>query len=171
MNELRLENDLRTCNAQLTDQVKILQQKTDASEDELENLKQYIRRDMLEIHGIPVTEGENTNGIILNVAKLADHTTALKQDDISISHRLSPRQGQIQAIIVKLVRRDSRDKVYKMRRNLFTKTTADLGFLEESRIYINESLTQKCRELLRAVKEYKRENRYKMSGRNLVKFS
>ncbi|XP_028403937.1 uncharacterized protein LOC114526521 [Dendronephthya gigantea] len=141
--------------------MKSLQQKADASEDELESLKQYIRRDMLEIHGIPVTEGENTNDIILNIAKLADHTSALKQDDISISHRLPSRQGQIPAIIVKFVRRDTRDKVYKLRRNLFTKTSADLGFPEESRIYINESLTQKGRDLLWAVKEYKRENHYK----------
>ncbi|XP_028406783.1 uncharacterized protein LOC114529226 [Dendronephthya gigantea] len=161
VNELRAENnDLRTCNAQLTDQMKSLQQKADASEDELENLKQYIRRDMLEIHGIPVTEGENTNNIILNIAKLADHTSTLKQD-ISISHHLPSRQGQIPAIIVKFGQRDTRDKVYKMRRNLFTKTSADLGFPEESRIYINESLTQKGRDLLWAVKEYKRENRYK----------
>jgi hypothetical protein len=86
---------------------------------------------------------------------------ALNLNEISTSHRLSSRQGQIPPIIIKFVRRDMRDKVYNMMRNLSTKNTADLGFDEEYRIYMNESLTQKSRELLWKVKEYKRENRYK----------
>jgi hypothetical protein len=51
VSELRAENvDLRsyTSNLQLTKKVKFLEEKTDVSEGEIENLKQYIRRDMLD---------------------------------------------------------------------------------------------------------------------------
>ena len=35
-------------------------------------LKQYGRRQNLEISGIPVKEGENTNKLVIEVAKLAN---------------------------------------------------------------------------------------------------
>ena len=71
VNELRVENEsLRLRNAQLTEQVKNLELKTHASENEIEDLKQYIRRDILEIHGIPVTEDENTKLYIMLLSSL-----------------------------------------------------------------------------------------------------
>ena len=101
---LRVENEsLRSRNAQLTEQVKNLDLKTHASENEIEDLKQYIRRDMLEIHGIPFTEDENTNTIIHNVVKLVDNSMAFEQNEISISPCLPSRRGLIPPIIVKFV--------------------------------------------------------------------
>lgn len=167
VNELRVENEsLRPRNAQLTEQVKNLELKTHASENEIEDLKQYIRRDMLEIHGVPVTEDENTNVIIHNVVKLVDHSMAFEQNEISISHRLPSRRGQIPPIIVKFVRREVRDKIYKSRRSLISKTSADLCYHEQSRIFINESLTYQARQLLKSVKAFKRENNYRFVWTN-----
>ena len=162
VNELRVENEsLRSRNAQLTEQVKNLDLKTHVSENEIEDLKQYIRRDMLEIQGIPVTEDENTNTIIHNVVKLVDNSMAFEQNEICISHRLPSRRGLIPPIIVKFVRRDVRDKIYKSRRSLISKTSADLGYHEQSRIFINESLTYQARQLLKSVKAFKREKNYR----------
>ena len=149
MNELRVENEsLRSRNDQLTEQRNNLEMKTHASEKEIENLKQYIRRDMLEIDGVPITEDENTNVIVLNVAKLVDHSMAFEQNENSICHRLPSRRGQIPPIIVKFVRREAREKIYKSRRSLNSKTSADLGYHEQSRIFINKSLTCQARQLL-----------------------
>ena len=111
---LHLENDnLRSSNTQLSEQVKRLEKSVLVSEGEVEQLKQYIRRDVLEIHAVPITEVENTNLI-------ADPLMTFEQSEISISHRLPSRQGQIPPIIVKFVRRDMRDKIYKMRRGFKT---------------------------------------------------
>ena len=96
--------------------------------------------------------------------KPADDSEAevtFEQSEISISHRLPSRQGQIPPIIVKFVRRDMRDKIYKMRRGLSSKTALHLGYHLESRLFINESLTQQSRALLRAAKAFKRDHHYK----------
>ena len=160
--ELHLENDnLRSSNTQLSEQVKRLEKSVLVSEGEVEQLKQYIRRDMLEIHGVPITEDENTNLIVQKVVELADPLMTFEQSEISISHRLPSRQGQIPPIIVKFVRRDMRDKIYKMRRGLSSKTALHLGYHLESRLFINESLTQQSRALLRAAKAFKRDHHYK----------
>ena len=141
--ELHLKNDnLRSSNTQLSEQVKRLEKSILVSEGEVEQLKQYIRRDMLEIHGVPITEGENTNLIVQKVVELADPLMTFEQGEISISHRLPSRQGQIPPIIVKFVRRD---KIYKMRRGLSPKTALHLGYHLESQLFINKSLTQQSR--------------------------
>jgi hypothetical protein len=67
---------------------------------------------MLEIHGVPITEDENTNLVVQKFVELADPLIIFEQSEISISHRLSFRQGQIPPIIVKFVRRNMRDKIY-----------------------------------------------------------
>jgi hypothetical protein len=100
--------------------VKRLEKSVLVSEGEVEQLKQYIRRDMLEIHAVPITEVENTNLIVQKVVELADPLMTFEKSEISISHRLPSRQGQIPPIIVKFVRRDMRDKIYKMRRGFKT---------------------------------------------------
>ena len=114
--ELHLENDnLRLSNTQLSEQVKRLEKSVLVSEGEVEQVKQYIRRDILEIHGedgVPITEDENINLIVQKVVELADLLMTFEQSEISISHCLPSRQGQIPPIIIKFVRRDMRDKIY-----------------------------------------------------------
>ena len=159
VNELKIANSaLRDQNAQLRERVDILEAKIAAAEVDAENLKRYLRRDLLEIHGVPVLEGEDTNGIVKQVTHSASE---LNESDISISHRLPVNEGSIPPIIVKFTRRDKRDRIYSLKRNLSTKSALDLGFRQESRLFINESLTQKCRELLKEVKSFKRNKHFK----------
>ena len=77
------------------------------ADKDIENLKQYLRRDILQIHGVPATTEENTNDIVKQVVHLI-HPEVLLDDtaDISISHRLSANEGYIPPIIVKFNRRD-----------------------------------------------------------------
>lgn len=63
---------------------------------------------------------------------------------------------QIPPIIVKFTRRNTRDYIFSRKRQLESKTAADLGFPNENRLFLNESLTQKSRELLKKVKVFKR---------------
>jgi hypothetical protein len=48
-----------------------------------------------------------------------------------------------------------------MKKNLWNKSARDLGFDSETSLYINESLTPKCRLLLKEVRWYKRNYNFK----------
>ena len=49
-------------------------------------LEQYSRREWLEIQGIPISEGEDTNKSVMKVGELVG--VEIEQDHISVSHRL-----------------------------------------------------------------------------------
>ncbi len=96
----------------------------------------------------------------------------LEKKDVEASHRNS---GKIDApIIVKLASRKSREKFLtkKAKSSLKKLSTSDLGFQQEGeeeatqesngkKIYINESLTRRNKDLLRVTKIKARELEYK----------
>ena len=53
-------------NARLSERVVKLEDQAAINENDLEVIKQYLRRDLLEIHGVPVTQDENSNAKILS---------------------------------------------------------------------------------------------------------
>ena len=59
---------------------------------ELNNSPQYSRRDCLEIKGIPIQTNEVTNEVVKSVGNLIG--VEVKDDDISISHRLAVKQNR-----------------------------------------------------------------------------
>ena len=61
-------------------------------------------------------------------------------------------EGKIPPIIVKFTRRNTRDHIFSLKRQLQGKSTLDLGFPTENRIYLNESVTQRTREVRKEVK-------------------
>ena len=60
---------------------------------------------------MPVSGDENTDEIVLEVAKLIDPDHILYENDISISHHLPAASGRIPPIIAKFVRRSVRDRL------------------------------------------------------------
>ena len=111
-------------------------------------LEQYSRLECLELKGIPLpqgTEEEDTNEIVIKVGELLD--VEIDEDDISISHclRTSARfkgKRALPAIIVKFVCRDIQESLYRARKKLKEFTTNEIGYSEDKKIYINESLTE-----------------------------
>ena len=53
------------------------------------------------------------------------------------------------AIIVKFVRREMRESLYQARKRLKSITTADFDFSVDKKIFINESLTPRNKELFK----------------------
>ena len=53
---------------------------------------QYMRRECLEIRGVPVTSGEDTNEIVKKIGVLTD--VDIIDTDISISHRIPSSNGR-----------------------------------------------------------------------------
>jgi len=132
----------------------------------LDEMEQYIRRESLEIRGIPVTQDEDTSEIVRKIGDLID--VDIEESDISVSHRLPPPKNnhfkQLDpAIVVKFVRRDVRDQLYSARKHLRDKSTTDLGFERRAprKIYISESLTRSKHSLLNQCLKKKKELNYR----------
>ena len=123
--------ELRKKLSGLTETIGMINKNLTKTEEQLEALEQYGRRDNLEIHNIPWTKNETTNEIVKKIAntlnvKLDDH-------DISTSHRIysnqtskpnSPNINSKQSeaernehppIIVRFVNRDKRNEIFAKR--------------------------------------------------------
>ena len=73
------------------------------------------------------------------------------------------------AIIVKFVRREMRESLYRARKRLKSITTADFGFSVDKKIFINESLTPKNKELFKECLKFKKDKSYKFLWTNAGK--
>ena len=135
-----------------------------------------IPEDCLEIAGIREREGKDTNDLVVKVGQLAG--IKIDRKDISVSHCLpkpkvtySATTSQIHnnpinstaRIIVKFVRRDTRDELYKARTKLKNTSTRDLSLSRHSdnKIYIMESLSPSNKELLKQCLKLKYELNYR----------
>ena len=140
-----------------------------------ESLAQYLRRDSLEISGIPLSEDYSTNDIVIAVGKAIN--ASVNEEDISTSHPLpSYNSDAPPKIIVKFTRRDVRNVYYANRRKLIkikTNELPDLGVTERVNIYISESLTPFKKKLFGAVNSVKKRLRWRhiwtQNGRIFVK--
>ena len=109
---------------------------------------------------------DNTNAIVRNIGNLMG--VKLKEEDISISHRLPEnkrrpwqRQYSGSLIIVKFVRRVVKDQFYRARKQLKNVTTKDLGYSAANNIYVNESLTERNNVLFNECLKVKKDQNYK----------
>ena len=110
------------------------------------NLEKYGRREMIEISGIPQKSDENCIELAYKVCELANAN--IKNTKIEIAHRI--KNGDI---IVKFKDRPSRDCLYSSRINLKDKSIKDIGFQNETSIYLNESLSFDTKALLYEVRK------------------
>lgn len=148
------------------------------------NQEQYLRRDCLEIKGIPVMSEEDTDEIVQKVAEAVN--VNVDKSDISVSHRLfkqsysqvvrngrenGDRNSSYPSIIVKFTRRNIRDNLYHARKRLKDVTTNDLHLdlerVPSKRIFITESLTKSNKELFKETLAVKRECGYKFIWTNM----
>ena len=117
-----------------------------------------MRRECLEIQGIPLLPKdsqhiEDTNKIVIKVGELMG--VQIEAEDISISHHLpisSKYTGKCRfsAIFVKFVGCSTKEAYSHKKKKLHAFTTKDLGFKEENHICINESFTERNKELFNA---------------------
>ena len=86
-------------------------------------------------------------------------------EDISVSHSIPTSQKyqgkqSAPAIIVKFARHDTKEMLYRGRKELRGLTTKDLGFSNENNIFVNKSLTEANKELFKATLKVKKDYRY-----------
>jgi len=111
---------------------------------EVDSLEQQGRKDSLRIFGVPEVPGENTNSIMLELAK--DMDVVMTDSDISVSHRLPARGGKPKPIIVKLGRRNLKTEIMRKKKKLREKE-------ERKHVYINEDLTPMRSKLISKLKK------------------
>ncbi|CAF0818155.1 unnamed protein product [Didymodactylos carnosus] len=101
-------------------------------QSKLDVLDQYSKRRDLIIHGILLTQGENTSQVVLDLAKSVGVNLDIK--DLYATHRLrSHSKQQHSPIIVAFVRYSDRQQLYSKRR--------DLGKGTNKHVFINEHLS------------------------------
>lgn len=139
---------------------------------EINDMNQYSRRECCEITGLPVEPSENTNNLVIKVGSLMG--VALNESDISVSHRLPinktyasrTRDGvgnqadptsQFPKVIVKFVRRETKELFYKNRKHLREMSTRDIGLsrISENKIFISESLSPRNKVLFKDCLKFK----------------
>lgn len=159
INTLQEDNKkLKLENKAMKQQVADLSLKVENSIQDRDSLEQYTRRENLEIHGVPITKDEDTDALVKKVAGLID--VEIDQSDISVSHRQSGKKNSTPFIIVRFVRRNVRDNLYRSRNLLRNFTTADIGFSTHNKIFINESLTKNVKKLFYEARNYQHTNHF-----------
>ena len=147
--------DLASVNEMLQDNVRALQEQYVDLDNGQEDIRKYLRRDSLEIQGIPQSKTENTDQIIKEIGKLVN--VSIDDCDISVSHRIPTKNKHIpQPIIVRFSRRSVKERLIGNRNLLKNKRTTHLGFSEDNKIFINDSLTPRTRDLFHAVRSYQK---------------
>ena len=137
----QLENE----NAQLNNRITNLEKLVSTEQEKRIQLEQYERREMVEIRGIPMEQGEDCIRITEQICALVGMTN---NDIVEIAHRI--KNGDI---TVKFRDRSSRDLLYKNKEKLKEKTAKYLDFQEENLIFINELLAFDTRKLLYDVQQ------------------
>lgn len=159
---------LEKSNAELAKENHFLRQESSRVSNSLNQMKaalddqeQYIRRDCLEIRGVPTSSSEDTNEIVKNIGSLVN--VCIEDKDISISHRIKSGTSAISPIIVKFTRRGVRDNLYKARTKLKNITSGNLGLGRqgENKIFIQESLTSSRKDLFHNCNEFKKKFKFR----------
>jgi len=150
------KKDIKLVNKRAND----LQKKNKKDYNNIDKLKQYDRRQNLEFHGVPRLENENVTQIVLDLVRKLD--VNINEDDILIAHRLPQKQsfGQARAsksankhptIIAPSVSRYERNQIYASRFN--AKNIEEFPVDGMDKLYINENLTQRRKQLFWLTKQ------------------
>lgn len=115
----------------------------DSLKNRLSTIEQYGRNKNLELREVTVQENENTEDIVLKVAKKLD--VKVESSDIEACHRLPSKTGKIPTIIVQFHSRKIRDQLLQKKQKIVT--NAEINGKGQGRIYISENLSPFYRDL------------------------
>ncbi|XP_064483018.1 uncharacterized protein LOC135395860 [Ornithodoros turicata] len=119
---------------------------------EVVSLKQYSRRNNVEIRNFPLGPNENSTDLVCEIAtKLG---VDLSPDAIEVAHRVPTQDPSKLNIIARFFSREARDSLVSAsrRRRL---TTSDFGYEHNEPVYVNEHLCQELMLLLEKLSKKK----------------
>ena len=127
--------------------------------EKVDALEQYGRRQNLEIVGVPVKDNENTNAIVMEVARLMN--VKVEPHHISIFHR-QPTKLKDPAdsarklhpvILARFTNRDIRNQLFANRNLLRSAKLTNFFVRGTEKIFVNENLTKMRKRLFWMVKQ------------------
>ncbi|XP_065310131.2 uncharacterized protein [Dermacentor albipictus] len=127
---------------------------------EMIELKQYSRRNNLEIKNVPASSEESLPDMMLKIATCLKEE--LRLEDIDVVHRVPSKDKGRPNIVVKFVSRNVRDRLLQSaKRNRLT--TSSLGLEKNEPVYINEHLCPEYKILLGKAIQTKRDKNWKFA--------
>jgi len=145
-----------------------LNSKFNSTELKLDGFEQYGRRENLEIHGVPLKNGENTNDIVMKLAE--NLNVKLDNRDISTSHRLltngisDSKLNSPPPIIVKFSNRDKRNEIYNKQskvNDLATTSSATPKLVHSNNLSLRENLTKFRKNVFNEAQKVKADLKFK----------
>ena len=128
---------------------------------DMDNLEQYSRRNTLTISGIPETEREDTDALVIGLAKAAGVTVT--SADLDRSHRVGQfKRDKPRQIVAKFVSFNKRQELLEARRNLRAGRVQQHPILTQrvlSQTFIAESLTRKNQMILFVARQLRRKGK------------
>lgn len=114
-------------------------------EHRIDDMEQYSRRNCLKFRGIPESERENTDKLILDACN-DTLGVMVTESDISRTHRVGPiNKSYPRDIIVRFISYRTRASVYDARFSLFSKKSdqsASPSSQHPPKLFVNEALTK-----------------------------
>lgn len=130
-------------------------------EERLDEMEQYSRSNMVEIHGVPTEENEDILNVVKKVGVALDMN--IENSMVDICHRLGKKNDSKgpPGIVVKFVRRMDKEEMLRRRRVKRTLSTRHMGLPTDVPVYINEALSPARRRLYALARQEKRKRGYK----------
>ena len=136
------------------------QEKLSNVERQVEQMEAENRKNCLVISGVPELPQENTNELVLDVAKAAGVEMSI--NDIDRSHRLGRQTGTIErprTILLKLLSNNMRQRLFSARKDLSAHRVRDhpvLTPLKLENVFMTDFLTAKSQQLLFICRQLRR---------------
>ena len=132
-----------------------------AARSDIDGLEQYSRRNTLTISGIPETERENTDALVMDLARAAGVTVTAA--DLDRSHRVGQRRrDKPRQIVAKFVSFNKRQELLEARRSLRAGRVQSHPILTPAVLtntFIAENLTRKNQLILFVARQLRRKGK------------
>ena len=152
------------------EEIAALKEEVGKLSEQVNDLEQYSRRQCLNFSGIPEQQNENTDKLVIEIAKAAG--VNVKPDDIDVSHRIGKPKAGKPRIIAKFQSFNKRQEMYGARRELRSARAprgTSLTPAVLSATFVAENLTQKNEFLLFKARQAKREGKIHAAWTDLGK--
>lgn len=119
----------------------------------VEQLNQYVRRNNVEVHGVPELQGEDVYELVNNIGRAVG--CEINKSDVDVAHRLPTTNKTLpRPIVIKFVNRWKKEQLMAAKKQNRQLQSTAVGVNAPSHpIYINDHLTPKIKGLLKRAKD------------------
>lgn len=162
MAELKQEcNNIKKENEEIKAENRALKKSVTALEQRMRNMEQYSRQSNIEINGVPESNGERLEDLLVDIARSIK--VEMKKERIIAAHRVPTySRNRTQPIIVKFSSKQDRDAWLHAFKEVRPLTADKINkHFSKDKVYVNEHLSPETKQLLGKAKETARAKGFK----------